>query len=230
MDKRKIIALMIAFIAMKNPVVDLATIQKAYAEPAKVEVANALSEADIAVNIDGLYKDQILTTEEKAKTQIEENNKQIEKEIEQKRIAEEARIAKEIGPKTNALVAAGLSSAYVTDYVKAAKTYNVPWQIIAAVHTVETHQSGDSYVTSYAGAQGPMQFMPSTFRSFAQDGDGDGNAVIGNVHDAIATAASYMASNGAASGDVVSALYRYNHDSGYVYYVLSIARSLGYNK
>ena len=72
-----------------------------------------------------------------------------------------------------------------------------------------------------------MQFMPSTFNAMAVDGDGDGVARIGDVDDAIMTAAHYMASNGAASGQITNALYRYNHDYGYVYHVLGIAQSLG---
>lgn len=226
MNKKLITALVFAFMAVKNPV-NLVGIEKAYAASTKeIEQANAVSEANIAVNLDGFYQTNESTNEEKANTQIENYRKEI---AEQKRIEAEA-LARENESKVNKLTSAGLSARFITNYVSAQNKYGVPWEVIAAVHRVETHQSGDTAVTSYAGAQGPMQFMPSTFSAFAQDGNGDGTASIGSVDDAIYTAANYMASNGAANGNVVNALYRYNHDYGYVNYVLSIARSLGYSK
>jgi membrane-bound lytic murein transglycosylase B len=112
--------------------------------------------------------------------------------------------------------------------VKAEAKYGVPWQVIAAVHYTEAGQRGDTTITSYAGAQGPMQFMPSTFRAYGVDGDGDGQALINDVHDAIFSGANYMAANGAARGQIVNALFRYNNDMGYVNHVLSVARSIGY--
>ncbi len=45
-------------------------------------------------------------------------------------------------------------------------------------------------------AQGPMQFLPSTWQRTAVDGDGDGKADIGNFYDAAATAGAYLCRNG----------------------------------
>jgi len=50
---------------------------------------------------------------------------------------------------------------------------------------------------SWAGAMGPFQFMPSSFRHYAVDADGDGRINIwGSVPDALASAANYLAKVG----------------------------------
>ena len=48
------------------------------------------------------------------------------------------------------------------------------WALLAAIGQVESGH-GANTSTSYAGAQGPMQFLPSTFASYAVDGDHDGD-------------------------------------------------------
>ena len=46
---------------------------------------------------------------------------------------------------------------------------------------------------SWAGAMGPFQFMPNSYRHYAVDGDGDGRIDIwGSVPDALASAANYL--------------------------------------
>ncbi|OGB59504.1 hypothetical protein A2Y26_03805 [candidate division CPR2 bacterium GWD2_39_7] len=126
------------------------------------------------------------------------------------------------------LAKAGYKSQFANLYKKASEKYGVPWQVIAAVHVVETHQSGNTTVASYAGAMGPMQFMPGTFRAYGQDGDGDGTTNIHNVNDAVFAAANYLKANGAANGNVTNALFRYNHSMEYVNHVQGIAHKLGY--
>ncbi len=50
---------------------------------------------------------------------------------------------------------------------------------------------------SWAGAMGPFQFMPSSYRHYAVDGDGDGRIDLwGSVPDALASAANYLAKAG----------------------------------
>ncbi|WP_295389508.1 lytic murein transglycosylase [uncultured Thiodictyon sp.] len=50
---------------------------------------------------------------------------------------------------------------------------------------------------SWAGAMGQLQFMPSTYRRYARDGDGDGRADIWNsTPDALESAAIYLAASG----------------------------------
>ncbi len=61
----------------------------------------------------------------------------------------------------------------------------------------EGHTTVDKMKGSWAGAMGQTQFMPSTFRAYAMDGDGDGKIDIwGSRADAFASAANYLSSIG----------------------------------
>lgn len=58
-----------------------------------------------------------------------------------------------------------------------------------------------SFSGSYAGAMGMPQFMPSSFRKWAADGNGDGRRDIwGNVSDVAASVANYMKVHGWQTG------------------------------
>lgn len=166
------------------------------------------------------------TKDEVAQGLIAENLKKIEAERIAAEAAEAARKAAEVKVYRPAIVSAPVDLQAI--YNAAGAHFGVNPAILAAVHMVETGQRGDTTVASYAGAQGPMQFIPSTFRAYAVDGDGDGVANIYDVHDAVFTAAKYLAANGAASGNITNALFRYNHSMAYVNKVLTIARSYGY--
>jgi soluble lytic murein transglycosylase-like protein len=76
------------------------------------------------------------------------------------------------------------------------------------VNYVET-KFGRVVSNSSAGAQGPMQFLPSTWRAYGLGGD------IRDPRDAILGAANYLHANGAPSNDR-AALYHYNPVAGYV--------------
>jgi membrane-bound lytic murein transglycosylase B len=60
-------------------------------------------------------------------------------------------------------------------------------------------------VGSYAGAMGLGQFMPSSFRKFAVDFDGDGRRNLWDPEDAIGSIANYFAGHGWRSGQPVAA-------------------------
>ncbi|MBV9292754.1 MAG: lytic transglycosylase domain-containing protein [Frankiales bacterium] len=123
------------------------------------------------------------------------------------------------------------SPAYLSLYHRAALTCaGMNWTLLAAIGQVESGH-GRNPSTSSAGAMGPMQFLPSTFASYAVDGDGDGKADIMNPADAIFTAARYLCANGAGRGGdaVANAVWHYNHADWYVQMVLALAQKyVGY--
>jgi hypothetical protein len=92
-------------------------------------------------------------------------------------------------------------------YKEAEAEFGIPWYYLASIHLVETRM-GRIRGLSSAGAQGPMQFIPSTW---ARYGSGD----INSDHDSILAAARYLKAAGA-PGDMSRALYAYNHSQAYV--------------
>ena len=118
---------------------------------------------------------------------------------------------------------------YLDIYKEAGKKYGVPWQVLAAIHKVET-DFGRNLSKSSVGASGHMQFMDKTwvgwnfpggtalgdlpdtvditdpkliekYGGYGTDGDGDGKADPNNPADAIFTAAKYLAANKKAGVD-----------------------------
>lgn len=111
--------------------------------------------------------------------------------------------------------------------IDAANDVGIPWQLLEAVWQVESGKSWDTTRGSYAGAQGPMQFMSGTWRKYAVDADNDGSANIWSAVDSVHGGARLLAASGANRGDYRSALFSYNHANWYVNRVLNIAYSLG---
>ncbi len=101
-------------------------------------------------------------------------------------------------------------------YREAERRFGVPWHVLAAVNFVET-AFGKVRSRSTAGAQGPMQFLPATWRAYGLGGD------VHDPRDAILGAANLLRSSGAPA-DLRRALYAYNHSTLYVDAVLAYAR------
>jgi soluble lytic murein transglycosylase-like protein len=99
-------------------------------------------------------------------------------------------------------------------YREAEAQFGVSWSYLAAINLVETRM-GRIRGDSYAGAQGPMQFMPKTWDAY---GDGD----INDPRDAILGAARYLHATGAPA-DMERAIWHYNHDPEYVDAVMKYA-------
>jgi len=114
-------------------------------------------------------------------------------------------------------------------YVNAGREYGVPWEVLRSIHSVETGRRDSTLIRRRKGAVGPMQFMPSTWKYFAVDGNGDGRYRIGDVHDSIHAAARYLRAHDARS-DMPHALWHYNHSWRYVSDVVHIAERLGYKR
>jgi Transglycosylase SLT domain/Peptidase family M23 len=110
-------------------------------------------------------------------------------------------------------------------YQAAGTEYGIRWEILAAINEIETDYGRDLRVSA-AGAMGWMQFMPSTWRLFAVDANGDGIKDPDNPFDAIFTAARYLSAAGAAT-DISKAVFAYNHADWYVKSVLMRARLIG---
>src|SRR5215218_5673998 len=103
-------------------------------------------------------------------------------------------------------------------YREAQRRFGVGWPVLAAVNFVES-AFGRLRNESSAGAQGPMQFIPSTWRAYGMGGD------VHDPHDAVLGAANYLHANGA-PGDYRRALYAYNPASAYVNAILGFARQI----
>jgi murein DD-endopeptidase MepM/ murein hydrolase activator NlpD len=107
----------------------------------------------------------------------------------------------------------------------AGAAYGIPWQVLAAVNEVETDYGRDLSVSS-AGAEGWMQFLPSSWSGYGVDANGDGYRDPYNPADAIFAAARYLHAAGAGK-DIRGAIYSYNHSQSYVSSVMLRAQLLG---
>ncbi len=103
-------------------------------------------------------------------------------------------------------------------YRAAQRRLGIPWSTLAAIHLVETRMGRIRGVSS-AGAQGPMQFLPSTWEMYGAGGD------IADPQDAIFAAARLLRANGA-PGDLRGALWHYNPSDNYVDAVSEYARTM----
>ncbi len=107
------------------------------------------------------------------------------------------------------------AGALLADYRRAEARFGVRWQLLAAVNLIES-AFGRVVNRSSAGAQGPMQFLPSTWKAYGLGGN------VHDARDAILGAANYLHRSGA-PGDERRALFAYNRSTLYVDAVLAYA-------
>jgi murein DD-endopeptidase MepM/ murein hydrolase activator NlpD len=110
-------------------------------------------------------------------------------------------------------------------YQAAGIQYGVRWEILAAINEIETDYGRNLNVSS-AGAVGWMQFLPSTWRLYGVDANGDGVKDPYNPVDAVFAAARYLRAAGA-DQDIRRAVFAYNHADWYVDSVLLRAQVIG---
>ena len=110
-------------------------------------------------------------------------------------------------------------------YQSCGTEYGIPWQVLAGINKIET-AFGTNLNVSSAGAEGWMQFIPSTWTAYGVDANNDGRKDPYNPVDAICAAARYLR---AAGGDqnVRQAIFAYNHADWYVDEVLLYANQYG---
>jgi hypothetical protein len=110
-------------------------------------------------------------------------------------------------------------------YQAAGIQYGVRWEVLAAINEIETDY-GRNLNVSTAGAVGWMQFLPSTWRLYGVDANGDGVKDPYNPVDAVFAAARYLRAAGADT-DIRRAVFAYNHADWYVDSVLLRAQVIG---
>lgn len=103
-------------------------------------------------------------------------------------------------------------------YREASQRFGVPWSLLASIHFMET-KFGRVISSSWAGAQGPMQFIPSTWAAYGMGGD------IHDTRDSIRGAANYLRANGAPQ-ELRRALWAYNPVDYYGEAVLRYERQM----
>ncbi|MDQ1024689.1 cell wall-associated NlpC family hydrolase [Streptomyces umbrinus] len=100
------------------------------------------------------------------------------------------------------------------------------WSVLAAIGKVETDHARHPTMVSSAGAVGPMQFLPSTFKAYAHPVPPGGKKppTPWDPVDAVHASARLLCANGARNGrNLRRAIWHYNHSDAYVDQVLKIA-------
>jgi hypothetical protein len=121
----------------------------------------------------------------------------------------------------------GRPASYMALFQESAAQYcpGLSWTVLAAIGQIESGD-GTNVGPSTAGALGPMQFLPSTWRIWGIDGFGDtGPPNIMSPFDAVPSAARLLCADGAGQGGQAlrQAIFDYNHASWYVDEVLTLA-------
>ena len=121
----------------------------------------------------------------------------------------------------------GRPNSYIQLFKDSAARYcpGLSWTVLAAIGQIES-ADGQNMGPSTAGALGPMQFLPSTWKLWGIDGFGEtGQPNIMDPYDAVPSAARLLCADGAASGGqgLRAAIFDYNHATWYVNEVLTLA-------
>jgi hypothetical protein len=118
-------------------------------------------------------------------------------------------------------------STYLQLFQASATRYcpGLSWTVLAAIGQIESGD-GSNMGPSSAGALGPMQFLPSTWREWGITAFGEtGTPDIMDPFDAVPAAARLLCAAGAGSpSGLYGAVFAYNHATWYVNEVLALAQ------
>jgi cell wall-associated NlpC family hydrolase len=137
-----------------------------------------------------------------------------------------------LGDAPTALALHDIPPNYMAWYMAAAQTCSgLPWSVLAGIGKVESNHGrstlpGVRFGANSAGAEGPMQFLPSTFAEYAVNAEPGSLLTPYNPADAIYTAARMLCADGARGGTeagIQQAIFDYNHAGWYVTDVLAWA-------
>ncbi|HEY6279105.1 MAG TPA: lytic transglycosylase domain-containing protein [Streptosporangiaceae bacterium] len=121
---------------------------------------------------------------------------------------------------------AGRPATYLQLFRASAAMYcpGMSWTVLAAIGQIESG-FGTNNGPSSAGALGPMQFLPSTWRTWGITAFGEtGPPNIMDPYDAVPSAARYLCAAGAGTpAGLARAIFAYNHANWYVSEVLALA-------
>jgi hypothetical protein len=127
----------------------------------------------------------------------------------------------------DAATSGGKPGNYIELFRESAARYcpGMSWTVLAAIGQIE---SGDGANTgpSSAGAEGPMQFLPSTWQEWGITAFGEpGPPNVMDPYDAVPSAARLLCAAGAGTpAGLARAIFAYNHADWYVAEVLALAR------
>jgi membrane-bound lytic murein transglycosylase B len=194
---------------------------------ATIDTANAVWKTELVLadsTPELLVSTQRVPTIEKAPSAYQLEQERLERErLERERAAQEAQAKQIATAQASAKPLDASEDAKRELAAKAASAYGIPTDLLMAVWKIESGMQWKTQVKSSAGAAGPFQFMPGTWRGYAVDGNGDGVKDVHDAQDAAYGAAKLLAANGANRGDYRRALWAYNHADWYVNKVLAMA-------
>jgi hypothetical protein len=127
---------------------------------------------------------------------------------------------------------AGVPANWLELFKESAAQYcqGLSWTVLAAIAQIESGDGANDGPSS-AGAEGPMQFLPSTWAEWGITGYGPGGTPdIQNPLDAVPSAARMLCADGAgSSATLAGAVFDYNHATWYVDEVLALASEYAQN-
>ncbi len=121
-----------------------------------------------------------------------------------------------------------------TKWIKERAKHRAGWAYRELIALLTMAQSTETNIRelrgSWAGAFGMPQFLPSSFLSYAVDGDQDGEIDLFSAEDAIASVSHYLMHKGWENANPLSrrkALWEYNNSWYYVDLIEKLAQSAG---